>query len=132
MSKRFLHISDGWNNWWRYTRRTTLKKCNYKVDVIINYLYRLVYWSWHKMSLPTTGFLELTLVPRTLAGFFFIEINLSVTNTDRFTEAVFIKLQLPTLIVLDDYTLCLPYLCSPVYRIECFSRFISCHYKFNL
>lgn len=56
------------------------------------------------MSLPTTGFLELTLVPRTLAGVFFIEINLSVTNTDRFTEAVFIKLQLPTLIVLDDYT----------------------------
>lgn len=74
MSKRFLHISDGWNNWWRYTRRTTLKKkCNYKVDVMINYLYRLVYWSWHKMSLPTTGFLELTLVPRTLAGFFLLK-----------------------------------------------------------
>lgn len=131
MSERFLHISDGWNNWWRHTRRTNPQKCNYKVDVLINYLYWLVYWSWHKMSLPMTGFLELTLVPLTLTVFF-IEINLSVTNTDRFTEAVFIKLQLPTLIVLDDYTQSCPYLCSPVYIIECFSRFISCHYKFDL
>lgn len=60
MSKRFLHIFDGLNNWWRPTRRTNPQKCNYKVDVLINYLYRLVYWSWHKMSLPMTGFLELT------------------------------------------------------------------------
>lgn len=132
MSKRFLHISDGWNNWWRYTRRTTLKK-----NVIIKLTWWLtIYIGWftevdikcHYQRLVSGVNISAT----NIGWFFFIEINLSVTNTDRFTEAVFIKLQLPTLIVLDDYTQCLPYLCSPVYRIECFSRFISCHYKFNL
>lgn len=61
----------------------------------------------------------------------FTELNISVTNIDCFTEALFSKLQSPTLIILDDYTQSVPYLCTPVYRIECFLCFISCHYLFD-
>lgn len=61
----------------------------------------------------------------------FTELNKSVTNTNCFTEALLSKLQPPTLIVLDDYTQNLSYLGTPVYRIECFLCFISCHYLFD-
>lgn len=70
----------------------------------------------------------------------FSEINISATNIDCFTElnirdcfteALFSKLQSPTLIILDDYTQSLPYLCTPVYRIEFFVCFISGHYLFD-
>lgn len=42
----------------------------------------------------------------------FTELNISVTNIDCFTEAHFSKLQSPTLIILDDYTQSVPYLCT--------------------